>query len=1088
MKNLSKRVLFSLLMTLGLLSSGFLLVSDQHFVNSAYADPDDGDGEEDAPAATDSPAEDTDAPETSDRPSRDEDENTDTDGEDEDKEADEEPICQSESGSISWIICPIFNFLSNGVDNLYGIIEGFLDVEPLTTNSDSTIYRVWSYMRDLTNIVFIIFLLIVIYSQVTGLGINNYGVKRVLPRLIIAVIIVNLSYLICSLAVDLSNIIGSSLGDFFEGIIDSSAKNVTLSEVSWRDFSNYLVGGIVAGAIGTIAAGGAGAVLWMAVIALLGAAISIVIGFITISLRQGLITILIMIAPLAFVAYLLPNTEKWFDKWKTLFFQMLFFYPMFAFLFSASKLAGWAILAAADGDMFEVILGLVIQVLPLFLSVSLMKMSGTILGRVNAGLDRLTNPARKSLSNWGDSHVAKARAHYLRNNRYWSGARLRNYLAERERRRLVDTENSLNTVNSRINTNVNRRLAGYVGRDQYGNDIYKRRANGNTKRAKEASLNKTLENTSEQMLKNTLSEYGDIFQGKKSQNLAADHAEAFVDSMMESFRAENIAQADQNYLLNRYIQASKDRYRAPYEFNRLLSNANGGLGKDGENTIMGQVLRRSVEIETRNRSNAIVVANKFDFRKPEFRAFALDAAYMGDDGLERDENGNRIQDQYYNYIGEHKEWNKYFYKHKANGKEISKEDYTNLNPSEKDAYRRVRYMDIYDDKGDVVQSFTEDDAGFMKEMLARDIAICDPINERYNISYGKENGLLRRYHSTISAAMLTAKYKEHAAEVGNMMTQWLNQGYIDTPGKYNVAAVICGGLATKPKDFLINDAPAYKRYTRYLRAFSDPEEFARTFPDEDLATLPDINGKLLDGLRYDEAKAEWVEVPHAEATAEDLRNAIKHKHLPRFIEQIFSFAKEEPTQSVKDNRKAGGKKALLELSEVVGQLIADNANPNKSIDERLDPNKKFVGKDGSVESSDVMRKFIKEITKLIEEEEKSAQEATSETINNLQHDLSRQNLSEINAIIEELLDNDYSTNPNSIADQVRGIFSENITLRNHTGELERIITDIMARPISSTEEGINNVAHEEAHQRQQAEDIKSAIRNLMITILNEEQN
>lgn len=1111
MKKLSKRVLFSLLMTLGLLTSSVIAISDAHFVAPVYADPaDDGDGAADSDSAETDDADDTDdtadsdtddSEDTdeagSDTDSDDSDDSNNTDNSEEGTETpteDQEPICQQKSGSVSWIICPIFSFISNGVDDLYGIIENFLEVEPLTTDSDSTIHRVWAYMRDLTNIVFIIFLLIVIYSQITGFGIDNYGVKRILPRLIIAVIMVNLSYIICSLCVDLSNVIGSSLGDFFNGIMESTAKNVSLEEVSWSDFANYIVGGIGIAAIGVVGAGGIGAVLWMAVIALLGVAISIIIGFITISLRQGLVTILIMIAPLAFVAYLLPNTEKWFEKWKNLFFQMLFFYPMFAFLFSASKLSGWAIIAAANGDMFEILLGLTLQVLPLFLSVSLMKMSGTVLGRVNTGFERLTNPARRTLDHWGNSHIDKARAHYLRNNRYWTGARLRNYLAERERRRLVDTTNAQNTVSSRINTNVNRRLAGYVGRDEFGNDIYRRRANGNTQRAKEASLNKTLEATSEKMLTNTLSEYGDIFQGKKANNLAGQHAEAFVDSMMETFRAENIAQGDQNYLLNRYIQASKDRARNPAEFNRLLRNANGGLGRDGENTIMGQVLSRSVEIEGRNRRNAIVVANKFDFRKPEFRAFALDAARMGDDGLERDADGNRIQDEYYNYTGEHKEWGKYYYTHKDTRKEISKDEYRMLSPDEQANYKRTRYMDIYDDSGDVVASFTENDAGFMKEMLARDIAIGDPINERYNMSLGKENGPLRRYHSTITAAMLTADYKKHAAEAGQMLEQWINYGFIDSPGKYNLAAVICGGLATKPKDFLINDAPAYKRYARYLRALNDPEEFAKTFPDEDIRDLPDINGKLLDGLRYDTEKQAWVDVPRKDATIEDLRNTVKHKYLPRFAFQLIDFMKNEPSQSVKDNRKAGGHAALLELTELVGQMALDNADPNKPIDQRLDPNTKFFGKDGAVESDQIIKAFARKVKQLAEQEaaeESATADTANEALNDMQRELERQandNLAQLWSTISDIINDQYSTNPQAMAAQVRGIFQESPSLRRYSIDLEEIITECLRSDHdSSVEDSIESLGNPEAANLEKIENLRSAIESLYNRILGEQR-
>lgn len=142
-----------------------------------------------------------------------------TDGDDEDAESTN--ICTEEAGNLGWIICPSTGVIAKITDQLYNLISDFLVVEPLTMDDTSPIYQVWKYARSLTNIVFVIFLVIIIYSQLTGLGLNNYSVKRTLPRLIITVILVNLSFLICSLAVDVSNILGASLRNTFVSIQES---------------------------------------------------------------------------------------------------------------------------------------------------------------------------------------------------------------------------------------------------------------------------------------------------------------------------------------------------------------------------------------------------------------------------------------------------------------------------------------------------------------------------------------------------------------------------------------------------------------------------------------------------------------------------------------------------------------------------------------------------------------------------------------------------------------------------------------------------------------------------------------------------
>lgn len=311
-------------------------------------------------------------------------------------------ICKDQSGAISWIICPTTGAVAKASDAIYSVIEDILQIKPNVISNDSTIHIVWQYTRDITNIVFIILLLTVVISHLTGFGLSNYNIKRILPRLVVVSILVNLSFIICQAAIDISNILGASLRGAFYSIEEQAiAKGATdAANISWSSVLTAITGtGVIAGT-SIVITGGLGTFFWAIIPILLGAIVSVIIGLITISLRQGLIMVLAMISPLAFVCFLLPNTEGWFKKWKSLFMKMLIFYPMFSFLFGATHIAGWAIITSsvnADGEAsdFGVIVGLVIQIFPLFGSWSLMKMSGTILGTIN---DKLHGLAAKPLA------------------------------------------------------------------------------------------------------------------------------------------------------------------------------------------------------------------------------------------------------------------------------------------------------------------------------------------------------------------------------------------------------------------------------------------------------------------------------------------------------------------------------------------------------------------------------------------------------------------------------------------------------------------------------------------------------------------
>ena len=287
---------------------------------------------------------------------------------------------------IGWIICPLSNWLADGIDYMYSALQEFLKTKPLeTTNQNSGIYLAWVIMRNISNVAFIVAFLVIIYSQLTSVGISNYGVKKMLPRLVIAAVLVNLSFTICAILLDLSNIAGYAFQDAFMGIkntISTVGENTgvgwTWSEVIVMILSN---GALAGGVVATVAMGAE--LLPLALSALVGIGLVLLLVLLIMAARQALIVILIIISPLAFVCYLLPGTEKWFKKWRDLFLTMLVFFPAFAVIFGGAQLAGIIIIqnaTGANGGIMQ-ILGMVVQVIPLALTPIVLKLSGGVLGK-----------------------------------------------------------------------------------------------------------------------------------------------------------------------------------------------------------------------------------------------------------------------------------------------------------------------------------------------------------------------------------------------------------------------------------------------------------------------------------------------------------------------------------------------------------------------------------------------------------------------------------------------------------------------------------------------------------------------------------
>jgi hypothetical protein len=280
---------------------------------------------------------------------------------------------------IGWMICPVFNFLAGVADSTYGIVQSLLITDVKVVSTDSGTYRAWSVMRTFANVGFVIVFLIIIFSQLTGVGVSNYGVKKLLPRIIIAAILVNISFFFTQIAVDISNILGGSLKSLLDNINTSSgtaANDVwstgnTFTQVAAGIFGGQLAltGIAVAGAAAYF--GGAGLLIPI----LLAAVLAIIITLFILIARQAFIILLVVLSPLAFLAMLLPNTETYFKQWRKMFVALLLVYPMIALLFGASHLASGILLEAFSktNNLLGQLVALAVMVLPLFVVPTLVK-------------------------------------------------------------------------------------------------------------------------------------------------------------------------------------------------------------------------------------------------------------------------------------------------------------------------------------------------------------------------------------------------------------------------------------------------------------------------------------------------------------------------------------------------------------------------------------------------------------------------------------------------------------------------------------------------------------------------------------------
>lgn len=236
---------------------------------------------------------------------------------------------------------------------------------------------------------------------------SNYTIKQALPRLIIAAIFINVSYWVCAIFVDASNLLGQSIFALLKGIAGNAVGGSSIIAITEVIMAGSMAAGtVVTGVAGTVLAAilvpTVAPQLLMGLAMLFGSviltiALAILTAFLILAARQALIILLVVVSPIAFALYILPGTKSLFDKWRKLFTTMLAFFPLFSLLYGMSQVAG-SVLIAKSGDFAKtqspvddlmlggafLFMGIAAQFVPLFLSPWLLKNSTGILGQLGS--------------------------------------------------------------------------------------------------------------------------------------------------------------------------------------------------------------------------------------------------------------------------------------------------------------------------------------------------------------------------------------------------------------------------------------------------------------------------------------------------------------------------------------------------------------------------------------------------------------------------------------------------------------------------------------------------------------------------------
>lgn len=174
--------------------------------------------------------------------------------------------------------------------------NGFIDSPAVTVG--------WVMIRDMTNMFFVVVLLMIAFGTI--LGIEQYEYKHLLVKLLIAAVLVNFSRVICGLIIDIAQIV---MVTFVNGIAATASGNLV---------NMFQVDQIFALAAGQGTTGSASVTFVAAVASITFSVIMLVtmLAFLfLIVARMAMLWVLIVLSPLAFVLNVLHQTEKYAHDW-----------------------------------------------------------------------------------------------------------------------------------------------------------------------------------------------------------------------------------------------------------------------------------------------------------------------------------------------------------------------------------------------------------------------------------------------------------------------------------------------------------------------------------------------------------------------------------------------------------------------------------------------------------------------------------------------------------------------------------------------------------------------------------------------------
>lgn len=305
---------------------------------------------------------------------------------------------KSNGFSLAWLMCPMLEAADALASSLMNAFEDQLEFSVNKNDSQAELKAAWTIIKDIAAAVLVIVMLVMVISQAIGSGIfDAYTVRKLLPKMVAAAILMQLSWPLFVWIIDLFNYVGNGLDELLYLPFGGKANMDFGSLLNHAGVSTTK--GIFLGWFGAfLGVLAAMAFLPTLLFAAFSAVLTLITGLLVLIFRKILILLLLIFSPLAIAFWILPGQglQNYFKLWQNNFIKVLAMYPLVVGIIAAGRIFARVTGAEENGELLGFLFIMVGYFMPLAILPKTYKWGGSIMSSAAGAVNNLQNSAQRA--------------------------------------------------------------------------------------------------------------------------------------------------------------------------------------------------------------------------------------------------------------------------------------------------------------------------------------------------------------------------------------------------------------------------------------------------------------------------------------------------------------------------------------------------------------------------------------------------------------------------------------------------------------------------------------------------------------------